>query len=130
MRYRDSRTRDERAMRLDGDGLAAVLITGSVAATAGHGWLYELLASGGAARSLGRLLLAPGRQAPHGSRSRGAQVCNCCDVHETEIASALNRLPGDAEQRLAGLQSTLRCGTQCGSCLPALRRLVAQEQTA
>ena len=130
LRYRDSRTRDERAMRLDGDGLAAVLITGSVAATAGHGWLYELLASGGAARSLGRLLLAPGRQAPHGSRSRGAQVCNCCDVHETEIASALNRLPGDAEQRLAGLQSTLRCGTQCGSCLPALRRLVAQEQTA
>ncbi|MDE2121072.1 MAG: molybdopterin-dependent oxidoreductase, partial [Betaproteobacteria bacterium] len=130
LRYRDGRSLDERAVRLEGDGLAAVLLTGSVAATAAQTWLYELLTSAGAARSLGRLLLAPGPQPPKGGRSRGAQVCNCFDVHETEIVSALERLPGDATQRLAGLQRTLHCGTQCGSCLPALRRLVSQEQMA
>ena len=27
-------------------------------------------------------------------------------------------------ERLSGLQSCLKCGTQCGSCLPILRRLV------
>jgi assimilatory nitrate reductase catalytic subunit len=31
---------------------------------------------------------------------------------------------GNAAQRLASLQRALRCGTACGSCLPALRRLV------
>jgi len=28
------------------------------------------------------------------------------------------------EQRLAGLQGALQCGTGCGSCLPELKRLV------
>ena len=27
-------------------------------------------------------------------------------------------------QRLAGLQSQLRCGTQCGSCVPELRQII------
>ena len=123
LRYRDSRTRDERVLRLDGDRLGAVLLSGSAAATAAQAWLHELLASGGAARTLGRLLLAPGRQAPQGGAGRGAQVCNCFDVREIEINAALASLVGDTAQRLAGLQERLRCGTQCGSCLPALRRL-------
>ena len=128
LRYRDSRTRDERAVRLDGDCLDAVLLTGSVTATAAEAWLYELLASGGAARTLGGQLLAPSRQAPQGRGVRGAQICNCLDVDETRIVAELASLPGDGAQRLAGLQQRLRCGTQCGSCLPALRRLVATEQ--
>ena len=127
LRYRDSRTRDERAIRLQGECLDAVLLSGSAAATAAEAWLHELLAGAGPARGLGRLLLAPGREAPRGGASnRGAQVCNCFDVHETSIAAELASLPGDAAQRLAGLQQRLRCGTQCGSCLPTLRRLVAQ----
>ncbi len=126
LRYRDSRTRDERAVRLRGDCLDAVLLSGSPAATAAEAWLHELLAGAGPARGLGRLLLAPGREAPRGGGGRGAQVCNCFDVHETSIATELASLPGDAAQRLAALQQRLRCGTQCGSCLPTLRRLVAQ----
>ncbi len=31
---------------------------------------------------------------------------------------------GDAPARLAALQAELGCGTQCGSCVPELRRLV------
>ena len=34
----------------------------------------------------------------------------------------LNASPEQAA-RLQALQRELRCGTQCGSCLPALRRL-------
>jgi assimilatory nitrate reductase catalytic subunit len=53
------------------------------------------------------------------------QVCNCFNVREDAITACLQRLPDDAPQaRLAALQGALRCGTQCGSCLPALRRMV------
>jgi assimilatory nitrate reductase catalytic subunit len=31
---------------------------------------------------------------------------------------------GSPEARLAQLQDTLKCGTSCGSCLPALRTMV------
>jgi len=41
--------------------------------------------------------------------------------------SALAAAPGDASQRIAQAQARLRCGTNCGACLPHLRRL-AQEQ--
>ena len=56
------------------------------------------------------------------------QVCNCLDVTELEIAATLARCSGSIEVRLAQLQATLKCGTQCGSCLPALRRLVQHVQ--
>lgn len=126
LRYRDSRTRDERAVRLQGDALDAVLLSGSVAATAAQDWLRELLESAAPARPLGRLLLAPGRRAPRGSVARGPQVCNCLDVREADIAAVLADAPGAPHERLAALQRSLRCGTQCGSCLPALRRMAGE----
>jgi assimilatory nitrate reductase catalytic subunit len=46
-------------------------------------------------------------------------VCNCLDVSENEIKAAL------AENRDLGvLQQKLKCGTECGSCVPELKRLV------
>jgi assimilatory nitrate reductase catalytic subunit len=62
--------------------------------------------------------------------SRGKQVCNCFDVTEPEIAACLARSTGSAETRLAHLQATLKCGTNCGSCLPALRQQVQRRQPA
>ena len=47
-------------------------------------------------------------------------VCACFKVDESEIRSAVA-----AGATLAGLQKDLKCGTNCGSCLPELRRLVA-----
>ena len=32
---------------------------------------------------------------------------------------------GTPDERLTALQQQLRCGTDCGSCLPTLKRLVA-----
>ena len=56
-------------------------------------------------------------RAPADVASRGRIVCNCYNVAETEIA---------AFDSLEELQAKLRCGTNCGSCLPELRRQLVQ----
>ncbi len=52
-------------------------------------------------------------------------VCSCFGVGETEIRTAIA-----AGATLAALQGKFKCGTNCGSCLPELRRLVAAEAVA
>jgi len=47
-------------------------------------------------------------------------VCACFKVGEAQIRAAVA-----AGATLAGLQKSLKCGTNCGSCVPELRRLVA-----
>jgi assimilatory nitrate reductase catalytic subunit len=47
-------------------------------------------------------------------------VCACFKVGESEIRAAVA-----AGATLAGLQKDLKCGTNCGSCVPELRRLAA-----
>ena len=37
---------------------------------------------------------------------------------------------GGPEARLSTLQADLKCGTNCGSCLPELKRLVRASQPA
>jgi assimilatory nitrate reductase catalytic subunit len=46
-------------------------------------------------------------------------VCSCFKVGETQIRAAIA-----AGASLAALQTNLKCGTNCGSCMPELRRLV------
>jgi assimilatory nitrate reductase catalytic subunit len=55
---------------------------------------------------------------------RSPQVCTCFNVDEAAIRSELGRASGSADERLARCQSALKCGTNCGSCLPALNQLV------
>jgi assimilatory nitrate reductase catalytic subunit len=55
---------------------------------------------------------------------RSKQVCTCFNVSGAQIAACLPRCEGTDDQRLAQLQAELRCGTNCGSCVPALRKLV------
>jgi assimilatory nitrate reductase catalytic subunit len=45
-------------------------------------------------------------------------------VGEAEITSYLHGAEGPDEMRLSALQTDLKCGTNCGSCLPELKRLV------
>jgi assimilatory nitrate reductase catalytic subunit len=47
-------------------------------------------------------------------------VCACFKVGETQIRAAVA-----AGANFAGLQKNLKCGTNCGSCVPELRRLAA-----
>jgi assimilatory nitrate reductase catalytic subunit len=46
-------------------------------------------------------------------------VCNCFNVSEREIDAFLAE-----SNSIAALQASLKCGTNCGSCLPELRRKV------
>jgi assimilatory nitrate reductase catalytic subunit len=76
------------------------------------------------AQAYGRLLLVPGAKAPVAVQSRGKQICTCFNVTDAAISDHLGRGAGTEEERFASLQSSLKCGTNCGSCEPELRRLV------
>lgn len=70
-------------------------------------------------------LLAPMAELAGLPQARGRAVCSCLNVGEEEIHNAVA-----AGHDLAGLQAALKCGTQCGSCVPELRRLVAEAAPA
>ncbi len=56
---------------------------------------------------------------PDDDAGRGRVLCNCFDVAESEIDAFLAR-----SNSLPELQARLKCGTNCGSCLPELKRRV------
>ncbi|TFZ03122.1 nitrate reductase [Ramlibacter henchirensis] len=125
LRYADARRGQRRLARLiragDDTKLEAFLLAGD---TRAESWIRTLLQEERPAQAYGRLLLAPGAKAPVAVVSRGRQVCTCFNVTEPEIAGALAGCEGAEDARLAQLQGRLRCGTNCGSCVPELKRLV------
>jgi assimilatory nitrate reductase catalytic subunit len=125
LRYADARRGQRRAARLARAGqdtrVEAFLLAGDTRAEA---WLRTLLQEERPAQAYGRLLLAPGAKAPVALASRGKQVCTCFNVAEPDIVAELAGCVGDEGERLGQLQSRLRCGTNCGSCIPELKRLV------
>lgn len=96
--------------------VAGVRLVGETLAT---DWLKEVMNSGEFTTELRRWLLAPLSTPPAGQRSRGKIICNCLDVAENDIIETL-QLGAD----LITLQNKLKCGTECGSCVPELKRLV------
>jgi assimilatory nitrate reductase catalytic subunit len=125
LRYVDRRLAQHRAARLQGSGastrLVAVLLAGDTRAEC---WIKPLLQNELPAEAYGRRLLMPGATAPVALPASSPQVCTCFNVSEGAIRSALSTCEGDAGQRLAALQGRLACGTNCGSCLPEVQRLV------
>jgi assimilatory nitrate reductase catalytic subunit len=87
-------------------------------------WIKPLLQDELPAAAYGRLLLMPGARAPVAIAARGKQICTCFNVTDDAIQARLQTCEGNEEQRLAALQASLRCGTNCGSCLPEIKRLV------
>ncbi|HMO47360.1 MAG TPA: molybdopterin-dependent oxidoreductase [Rubrivivax sp.] len=125
LRYADARSGQSRALALDAEGaLRAFVLAGDIAA---DDWVMALLRERAPAAAFGRALLAASRTAPQALAPRSPQVCACHDVSEARIVQAAAALDGSAEQRLQALQRQLRCGTECGSCLPALRSLVRRQ---
>jgi assimilatory nitrate reductase catalytic subunit len=126
LHYADARRGQRRSVRLARQGedtrLEAFLLAGDVRAGA---WIAPLLQQQLPAQAYGRLMLAPGAAPPGPAPVRERQVCSCFDISENRIAQALAAASGSPEERLGAMQAMLRCGTQCGSCLPELRRLAA-----
>lgn len=131
LRYDDPGRGQRRVMRLSVQGsrqrVEAFLMAGQVDAEA---WVRPLLQEDQPVEALGTALLAPGRQAPGPVTVRGRQVCNCLNVTEPQILDWLPRCTGSADARLGQLQAALRCGTQCGSCVPTLRTLIKASAVA
>ncbi|MBW8466683.1 MAG: molybdopterin-dependent oxidoreductase [Thiobacillus sp.] len=125
LRYVDKRLgqrRTARLLRTEGaTRLEGFVLAGDVRAEA---WIKPLLQDELPAEAYGRLLLMPGAKAPVAVVARGKQVCTCFNVSEDDIGAQLQTSRGNDDQRLAALQSGLKCGTNCGSCIPELRRLV------
>jgi assimilatory nitrate reductase catalytic subunit len=65
-----------------------------------------------------------GSQPPVPLIDAGATICTCVGVKDVAIHTHLATCHGDEAARLTSLQSTLKCGTQCGSCVPELRRMI------
>ena len=104
---------------ITGDHLAAVLFLTERGELPGRDWLIAQLSTPEVAPTIlaGR---APGAQV-----ERGAIVCACFDIGMRTIVTAIR------DQQLADVASigaALGAGTNCGSCRPALARLLAETQ--
>ncbi len=131
LHYVDKRRGQRRSMRLAPHGrdtrLQGFLLAGDTSAQA---WVKTLLQDELPAQAYGRQLLVPGAKPPAALASRGRQVCSCFDVSEHEIEDALARCGGPPQSQFQQLQDVLRCGTNCGSCIPELMRFVRAGQRA
>ena len=134
LRYADRKKGQRRAVRLlrkdEQAELAGFVLAGDTSAQA---WIKTLLLDELPAQAYGRLLLLPGSKAPVAVQSRGKLVCSCLNVTDAAIDRHLSVLvqgTGDEgylntdEARLASLQEALKCGTNCGSCIPELKHKV------
>ncbi|WP_309679228.1 molybdopterin-dependent oxidoreductase, partial [Polaromonas sp.] len=141
LRYADKKKGQRRSVRLIRKGaqgeqaeLAGFVLAGDTSAQA---WIKTLLQDELPAQAYGRLLLLPGAKPPVAVQSRGKLVCSCLNVSDTAIDAHLATLSqginlgasgsgylGTDDERLASLQAALKCGTNCGSCIPELKRKV------
>ncbi|MBR0565170.1 molybdopterin-dependent oxidoreductase [Azoarcus sp. L1K30] len=113
--YSDSRRNIAKQARVDGDRLTAVRLSGEALASE---WLTDLMVRRESAAPVRNWLLAPVTQPPAGKAMRGKVICNCYDVSEDDILAAFR-----GGESLDALQARTRCGTNCGSCVPELKRL-------
>jgi assimilatory nitrate reductase catalytic subunit len=125
LRYADKKKGQHRTIKLTGNRehaeLEAFLLAGD---TRSEAWVKTLLQDSLPAQSYGRMLLVPGSKAPIAVQSRGKSVCTCFNVTDAAITEQLAKSFGSDERRLVELQTSLKCGTNCGSCVPELKRMI------
>jgi assimilatory nitrate reductase catalytic subunit len=125
LRYADKKKGQRRSVKLvrgtDRATLEAFMLAGD---TSAQSWIKTLLQDELPAQAYGRLLLLPGATAPVAVQSRGKQICSCLNVTDVAITEHLAHCDGTPDERLDSLKRTLQCGTNCGSCVPELQRMV------
>ncbi|QMV61239.1 molybdopterin-dependent oxidoreductase [Pseudomonas berkeleyensis] len=122
--YDDPRRTIGKRVRIEHGRIVSIRLAGETAASE---WLKGLWQEGRADAELRRWLLAP-LSAPPGnvaSSKVGRTLCNCLNVSESAICTGIAQ-----GLDLDGLKQTLKCGTSCGSCVPEIKRLLAQQPTA
>ena len=120
--YDDPRRAIGKRVRIENGRITAIRLAGE---TLAQHWLQGLWLEGRADEQLRRWLLAP-MSAPPGNAS--AQVvadktlCNCKNVSHSAVCAGIRE-----GLDLQGLKNKLGCGTQCGSCVPEIKRLLTAE---
>lgn len=122
MQYEDRPRGVSKKVRIESGQVVAARLAGE---TAAFDWLRDVIVEGADATGLRAWMLAPVARPPAAGAGRGRIVCNCLNVAEPDIVAAI---AGGAD--LAALQGTLKCGTECGSCVPELKRLIASNRAA
>jgi assimilatory nitrate reductase catalytic subunit len=120
--YLDARRGVAKRVLVHNGTVIGVRLTGE---TAARDWLKELCAQGASAEHLRTWVLAPVSNPPASAAHRGRVVCNCLDVAERDIRKHV-----DNGATIEQLQRELGCGTSCGSCLPEIKRLLAEHSAA
>ena len=125
LRYADKKKGQRRAIKLerttDNSALTGFVLAGDTSAEV---WIKTLLQDQLPALAYGRLLLVPGSKAPVAIKARSRQICTCFNITGDAIRTELAHCRGFEDARLGQLQTALKCGTQRGSCLPEVRRMV------
>ena len=133
LHYADKKRGQRRTAKLTRVGenaeLTGFLLAGDTSAEA---WIKAVLEGELPAQNYGRLLLSPGAKAPIALQARGRVICSCFGVTDAAIDCHLTTVSASAaiEESLLDLQTTLKCGTNCGSCLPELKRMLRQAHEA
>ncbi|QHC65941.1 nitrite reductase large subunit [Rathayibacter sp. VKM Ac-2759] len=70
-------------------------------------------------------LAAAGAEAPSGDLPDDAQLCSCNNVSVGDVRHAI----GEGCTELGPLKACTRAGTQCGSCVPLVKKLLDTELT-
>lgn len=115
--YDDPRRVQGKRVRLDGGRISGLRLAGGGIAS---DWLKALWQSGEADPELRRKLLAPSGAQPAAAADK--TLCNCMNVSHSRICAGIAQ-----GLDLDGLKRELGCGTQCGSCVPEIKRLLARE---
>jgi len=117
--YDDPRRAIGKRVRIENGRITAIRLAGE---TLARHWLQNLWLEGRADEQLRRWLLAP-LSAPPGNvgaaTGGGKTLCNCLNVSQRAICAGIER-----GLDLQGLKQELGCGTQCGSCVPEIKRLL------
>lgn len=117
--YDDPHRSVAKRVRLENGRIMALRLAGE---TAARQWLKGLWLDGEVDPDLRRWLLAPLSTLPHGKRvDNDRTLCNCMNVGQAAVSAGIAQ-----GLDLAGLKQNLGCGTSCGSCVPEIKRLLAQ----
>jgi assimilatory nitrate reductase catalytic subunit len=126
MRYTDKRRGVVRLVRIE-DKVLSAMLTGPAESLASTAWLREYLESGLDAKALGWSLLMPVSKPPIEIKSKGKAICNCFNISSDLMRQSLAKMPlgTTPDEALSTLQEQTQCGTNCGSCKPEVKQIIA-----
>ncbi|AZC23653.1 nitrate reductase [Pseudomonas sessilinigenes] len=118
--YDDPRRAIGKRVRIEQERITAIRLAGE---TLARHWLQQLWLEGRADEQLRRWLLAPLSTPPQASglgEPADRTLCNCKNVGYRAVQAGIA-----AGLDLGQLRQQLGCGSQCGSCVPEIKRLLA-----